>query len=210
MSNLQSIVLGFFLVLTLCASSCKRDECLYPTGHTFSTKGIHFFPETDSLSLGDTLWVSFDEPDRFVIANGDSIDFANAANLGTYLKCSFFNEMGGLEYAIPYIDFILKKGIVFKDHSADFKLRSYLFDHIGGHYQLSVGMVLKKQGMYFISNSDASGVYKMDDPNYCTSSTFLLPISNTDKHIDLLIERTPDRVAELEQYKDHIYCFFVK
>ena len=200
----------YFALLSLVGCSA-RDECTTPSGHTFITKGIHFFPETESLSIGDTLWVSFDESTHLKTSKGDTVYFPNAANLSTYVGCLYAGISDtDFVYATQYIDFVLEKGKLGSDHKFDYKLREYLMDESNGRYEMKVGLVFKKKGLFSFTNGDAANVYQKGDKTLCTASLFTIPVSNENNHAEKAVTILPKYTSNIELWKNKVYFVRIK
>ncbi len=201
----------FYFALLLLVGCSARDECTTPSGHTFITKGIHFFPETESLSIGDTLWVSFDESTHLKTSKGDTVYFPNAANLSTYISCQYAG-VGDTDfvYATQYIDFVLEKGKLGSDHKFDYKLRDYLMAESNGRYEMKVGLIFKKKGVFSLFNGDAANVYQKGDKTLCTASLFTIPVSNEYHYLDKIIAIAPQYASNIDTWKNNMYCVRIK
>lgn len=207
----------FFIGLISIHSRCSRDEydCQGYTTYVFNTSGNHFVPESDSIRIGDTLKVIYDEPDHPIDINtGKVINYSNAENYSNYLSIHHLdtNGTGNWTRALTstFLNYGNEKGKIeidsrFKDKTLD------VFPTISkGRFQYTIWYVFKEKGVYSISFNDVSPVYQKNDVSKtCEGAYFNVGVKNLNCHKELYIRYRPDYKLMTNVEKFHLYCFEV-
>ena len=86
MKNLFIVNIFSFLLLAACSKS--NTECISVSpSRVFNTSGMHFYPETDSISMKDTLWVSINIPKQLKdVLTGESVNYSGGSQIETYIR----------------------------------------------------------------------------------------------------------------------------
>jgi hypothetical protein len=168
------------------------------------------YPDKDSISIGDTIWISLDEPTIFTdLLSGEEIDYNMAANLGfgltfdKFIGGSFSNP--GTESAVKSFSYNLIEGSEIESLQPE-RIKSFTFLEISGKYKFKIAIIPHQQGIFSISISNAANVFRENDK--CTKASFKIDFENTNQHLYLYQNNRPE--YEISDYeKKHMYCFKV-
>lgn len=207
---LRIFILIFISYLSIYSSCNKRINC-NATVYSFEAT-IRAFPDSDSLNMGDTIWLELICPARLRDAiSGNMIDYSGAENFGTVIGCLEFT--GGD---------ILNPGVVGAANDFDFKIiygslvsnpinpgtnKEFLFSEIQSTYKFKLGLIPKKTGIFAVSPGNAANVYRRN--NSCDKAGFSITFTNTAQHLYFYEQNRPGYTPS-EYERTHMYCFKVK
>ena len=73
-------------IVTLSSFQCSKGGINCTENFYSFNLGIRAYPDTDSIRIGDTLWLEINEPSTLKdIQSGQMIDYSGAENLGTVI-----------------------------------------------------------------------------------------------------------------------------
>ena len=186
----------FFLLIGTVCMATQCDKYVDP-GYNFSEK-IDLFPEKAVYQIGDTIWISHNNPLNTLYDSHTSQSF-----LTDTLNIAFSIPMNSV-YNLPddksntFCDFIFK-GV---------NEGSY-FTHTfgcsgGGSFNFRVGMVLNKKGTFSINLNYFAAVTSCNTPNPYMGVGFPYSYINyrftvSDGHKDIFLGVTPARRADDKQ-----------
>lgn len=189
----------------ICATCNKRIDCKQ-TIYSFST-ALKAYPDSDSINIGDTLWIEFYQPVVLTdVISGSSVNYSEAVNLGTVLSFVEF-EKSQERGAVADFKLQLYEGKIsptIKDSDIN---QEYLFVEESAYYKFKLAIIPKKRGNYVVTISNANNVYRKSDK--CTKASFELKYGNTNQHFYLLKQWQPD-IDLQEPGKSRVYYFKVK
>jgi hypothetical protein len=134
----------------------------------------------DSISIGDTLCLDITSPVSQIEANsGQVISYSKATNLGTAIGLGELVKPTGKEAANDF-DYYLVTGTKVNNPNTQV-VREYLFSEISSSYQLRLGIIPKRKGIFSIGLSNAANVYRENDK--CTKAGYELYFTNTEQHL---------------------------
>lgn len=183
-----------------------RFDCANTT-YTFQA-GIKAYPDRDSLSIGDTIWLESTIPASLIdISTQKLIDYSGAGNLGTVISLDRFTGDHGSIYAANEFKYVLSKGkTVEKISNVPDRIREYLYIETGDQYYLKVGIIPQKAGIYMLGVGNPQNVFRNSDK--CTKAKYFINFENTKQHIYLYQNNRPGyKIEGLEL--TNIYCFKV-
>jgi hypothetical protein len=202
-------VAGFFLsiiVFTQFLTSCHKP-CNEPN-YTFNVSAF-FFPEKDTIDIGDTLWIKSIIPQlQRDVHSQKEINFSNAQNLGTTVIISditkFRNPGRG---AIDSFNFLKVFGNIYTEKGTDtLGVKQLSYVQTDSSYELKVGLVALKSGKYIFTIPDNPSVYRKGMEK-CGLATFYILNQNINRHLYLF----EDALGPLSEYdKAHSYCIKVR
>lgn len=174
------IAILFFSCIAIFGFQCKKNiDC---RGNVYNFEiGIEARPDKDSINIGDTIWLTIDEPTTLKdVQTGRIVEYSNAANLGSAIgfhKLSATNQftLGAAEQ----FNFKVVFGTEINNADATY-LREYSFAQINNHYLFKLGVIPKQTGTFRLFFSNASSVYRKNDK--CTKANFTLNFKQTDQH----------------------------
>lgn len=196
-----AILLGF-CIISYSFQCNKRLDCT-ETVYNFNI-GIKAFPDKDSISIGDTLWLEVIEPVKLTnLTTGQMVNYDNAANLGTAI--SFIQLTGNSQSKEAANDFsyLIKSGTEVPRPDT-FRVREYTFEKISSNYIFKLGVICKKSGIYRISVSDAANVYRNNDN--CTKAYFRINFKETNQHLHY----NEENFSVVVSLPNNGYCFKVE
>lgn len=200
----------FIYITTVCATCKKRINCR-ETIFSFTTN-IEAFPDNDSLSINDTIWLEFEAPTNLVDnVTGNTINYSGAINLGTDISFDQFvggsvNNPGTIP-AVNAFDYRLITGIFIPDNVVPDRNKDYKFEEIAGIYRFKLGIVPKRAGVYSLAIGNAVNVYRSNQE--CDKAAFQITFANTNQHLYFYEQNRPGYTPS-EYERTHMYCFKVK
>lgn len=210
----KSFTIAVLLLVAMAStySTCKKGigmNCA-ETKYAFQTY-IQIKNDLDSIKIKDTIWIDFTCPTTLQDINtGKNIDYSNAQNIGTAIN--YLRVIGG-DYLNPGVtpaandfDYLLVKGEFVPDDLLPEKNRDYRFEESENKYEFKLGIIPKKTGIYALGLSDATDVFRKNDP--CTKASFLISFADTNQHLYLYQNSRPG--YQISKYEsEHMYCFKV-
>ena len=195
-----------YLTIIVILSSCHKP-CNQPN---YSLAVTAFFsPEKDSVSVGDTLWLSCVIPKNMTDINSQSkINFSNAENLGGNLFVSDISAFTDQRWAVDSFLYFSAIGQIYSDSKLNPRgVKQLSYHESDTAYPLRAGLIAAKRGTYILTVSDVPGVYRKGSPN-CGIGNFQILNANVNKHLYLFENLWG---AILSPYdKASSYCFKVK
>jgi hypothetical protein len=142
---------------------------------------IKAYPDKDSITIGDTIWLTIDESTTLKdVQTGRIIEYSNAANLGSAIgfhKLSATNQF--TVGAAEQFNFKIVIGTELNNADPTY-LREYSFEQANNHYLFKLGVIPTQTGTFRLFFSNAANVYRKQDK--CTKANFTLNFKNTNQH----------------------------
>ena len=190
MKNLFVVNIFSFLLLAACSKS--NTECISVSpSRVFNTSGMHFYPETDSISMKDTLWVSFEMPKKgYDLLSKDSVDLSSLNDFTTYLGIMrtlnpALNPINdGTDLANNDFLRVVKIGIA-KTGAGEPEYSAKVITALerDNKFQFLMGLVPTKTGYYTFGTNDARGYLKEKMSDCQGGVRFVMIVTNEDKHV---------------------------
>jgi hypothetical protein len=204
-SNTVALAIVIFGILFI-NSGCHKSFCT-PHHYNFSINNTIFYPELDSMAVGDTLFFKSETPTNLInIADGKAIDYGKASNFGSIIG---FTELVGLNQTNGAVDdfiIISNKGKIYTDNSVPSpdRVKQAIFAEENGEYLLSFAVIPQKKGIYALGTGDMPDVVKN-----CDRSAISMKITNVDPHLHYIkdIYYGGGPINPLDS--THSYCFKV-
>jgi hypothetical protein len=195
--------LSIALMATTCENPCEQNPFFFTVEYKIT-------PGTDSVNIGDTLWIESVTPTKMIdLASKNEILFDQSSNFAILYRVSelIFHNLGD---AVDNFDYVVVNGTSEpNDNSAlDNMLKSFQYIEENDFYKLKFGMICKQKGLYAIFNMPVGGILSPRHGS-CKKAAIQLKINNNDKHIQYLQDTyysgyvIPDAVIESS------YCFRV-
>ena len=176
---MKGIVILFLTLTILSANTCKKLDCA-GTVYSFEAKA-KIINAADSVNIGDTIWLEISCPvSQIDLATGQRVDYRNAGNLGTAIGFGELVSPTLPVYAANDFNYVLKKGILLNNANVTY-IKEYSFAESSTMYELLLGMVPKRKGVFSISVSNAANVYRNTDK--CTMASYAIYYTDTDQHL---------------------------
>lgn len=188
-----------------CGKICHHD-------HYGFKATAQFYPENDSIAVGDTIWFTSSVP----VKNTDTIsnqiiNYGGASNFSTDINFNSIEDplkISEIEGAIDSFSFISMVGSLKENPFEPKGSLAISYSEGSVYYQNSFAFVALKKGIYAVTVVDIENSYKR-----CAKAYVSLTLSNINKHQEFLkITYYPgspfgDTIPEIEQ--THTYCFKV-
>ncbi len=155
----------FYLILLLfvgllCAK-CDKDNCKGYYSYSFETNGLAIHPAADSIRLGDTIWVAYDEPLKPVdLISGDSIDMSGGSNFIDYISIIKFREDRKANNALDLFKFGKIYGIINRDKTFPDKNLQFKPEIVGKRLIAKIFLIPSIKGDYLVGSDNVrTGVF---------------------------------------------------
>lgn len=198
MNKYAIILIGFIHFLAGCHKPCHEPD------YTFKVSEI-FSPDKDSIQIGDTLWIqsSILKLQKDVTTQNE-IDFSNAENLGaSFLIQDISKFRNSFRGAIDSFEFFNIYGNIFSAINTDTsRVKQLRYSETDSSYQIKVGVVALKAGLYLFTIPDAPDIYRKNKVK-CGIGDFEILNSNANKHL-YLFENIWGPLSSYDS--SHSYC----
>ena len=207
MKNLFIVNIFSFLLLAACSKS--NTECISVSpSRVFNTSGMHFYPETDSISMKDTLWVSINIPKQLKdVLTGESVNYSGGNQIETYIRISSSNIGLDTTFSIKgdgldYFFICTKTGMSkpSKNYGTPVTYSNSVLQLFATeqdtNYVLNLGLIPKTNGIFLLGTNDAACFRKVDSGDCGAGSLFTMLVSNKSKHFDLI----PNILSTMDPY----------
>ncbi|MBS1947981.1 MAG: hypothetical protein JST47_09460 [Bacteroidetes bacterium] len=183
--NIQVLATLFLFAIYGC-NSCKSLCVSGKTEYFFNAGTANFYPDKDSIKVGDTLWFTSIIPKRMrPIQNsqpvGDSIDFSGASDMTTDLALTSPLGIGSQTGAVDSFFIVPIKGNLQPNSLIPHSAKNVHFIEENNDYFLSLFLVAQKKGIYFADIADIFQAKKN-----CEVASIGIHIIDADKHLHYL------------------------
>lgn len=173
------------IILTSCPSPCI--EAVY----NFRVQ-VAITPALDSVKVGDTLFLKSSFPTTlFDYQTKIQVDYSNARAIGGTLGLSDLFKIDTLgsnsdSSTIKYFEYANIQGRIYnsKDVPIHWRVNQTEYVERNGQYQLLIGIIPQKRGIYGLGVSDALSNGREGVKN-CEKANFEVAVTNPDKHLYL-------------------------
>lgn len=204
MNYAKNMVWGLFLTIILssfgCGKNCKDAK------YSFSMEEF-FSPKKDSISVGDTLWVTSSHSTTFQdLINNQHIDFSNS-QIGTNIRIlSFSDTSKTVTGSVNDFGIIIIYGNEVSNDNIPSENKGFIYEEINGSYMLKLGFIGSKKGIYSISLGNSIGIVQRK--RGCEKASIEIENANVNKHLYYYQDFRPGyQISEYE--RTHMYCFKV-
>ena len=153
-----------YLLVVLITTTNLKCECNKVVGcaeNVYSFEiGVKAYPDIDSISVGDTIWVEIDNSVMLSDINSNKlIDYSNADNLGTSISFAKLISPDNVitETANLFTYKIVTGSEVLSLDST--KFREYIFAEINNRYMFKLGIIPTTKGVFKLFISNAANVF---------------------------------------------------
>lgn len=166
-------------------STCKKNILGCVVSEYSFQISPKYYPDKDTISIGDTLWFEFNSPDSFADnISGKVVNYANADNLGFYMGFAELVGTNPVQYdgVVSKFSFKLISGMQVPNRLpiTDTIEKSFLIKDIGGRYWFKMGIVPNSIGTFRFNLGNPVGVTK--NGNSCPKADFTMNITQTNQH----------------------------
>ncbi|MBS1758777.1 MAG: hypothetical protein JST23_01540 [Bacteroidetes bacterium] len=174
------ILIGIIFIFVY-ASCYKSKDCNRAQRFAF-TLPVSVSPGTDSINLGDTLWIKIEDSTLLYDSLSNSfINYSQAGNLGynfAFLKVISATELLPIADSLVYI---IKAGY-YAGTLNPLAMRAYRLMEDKGKYNLELGILPQTRGVYRVMVEPSANVYSKGYP--CAKTSFGVRF-NQDQHFYL-------------------------
>lgn len=178
-TSLKWVTIALIYIVTVQATCKKRIDC-DSNVYSFNINAT-VRPDQDSINVNDTIWIELSESVNLKDnASGNTINYSNAENLGTAIG---FTELLGNSQdrnAANEFNYMLLSGKEVGNSNVNL-FREYIFDQINSSFVFKLGIIPKRRGVFRISLSSATNVFRKGDK--CTKASFTLNFKETNQHL---------------------------
>ena len=200
---MKYLIISFIIVLLLsarCGKPCKEAQ------YQFFMQEI-FYPEKDSMLVGDTLFLSSSHSTTFKDTLSNSLINFNDANLGTNLRILRFPDnsttvVGG----INDFNIITLHGMPSGNDNIPEENKGFYFEEKDNNYLLNLAFVPKQKGIYAISLGNSLGTIQRGQS--CVKADIEIANANINNHLYFYQNWRPGYVISNYE-KTHMYCLKV-
>ncbi len=180
---INKLYIPFLLLLIALASlnfQCKKRFGCADTVYSFEI-GIKAYPDSDSINIGDTIWLEINTPDILRDKQTNAlINYSGVENLGSVISFQKLDNNSFTIKALNKFKLILLKGTKVNNTIDPDLFNEYLFDDKNGYYQFKLGVIALEAGVFRIALSNAANVYRKSDG--CTKANFVINFEQTSQH----------------------------
>lgn len=175
--------------------------------YNFSIDSTFFYPQQDSIRVGDTLY--FLSHTSIILKdtdNGQIVNYGNADNFGSAIGVIELTKPNIEIGAVDDFRWIILKGKVYTDSSvpAPDQVKQAIFAQDNNQYIISVAIIPLKTGLYSFSTDDLPDVVKN-----CDRAAISMKITNSDNHLHYLRDTYYGGGAVDDLSATHTYSFKV-
>lgn len=166
-----------------------------------------FYPEKDSILVGDTLWVKSLHSTTFTdLISNTQVDFSNS-NPGTNIGILNFPDTSQEVIGAVYdFDIIKINGNEIGNDNIPSETKGFYFKEKDNNYLLNIGFIAKRKGVYVISLGNSIGIVQRKGG--CEKASIEIDNNNADNHL-YYYENFFHGQPVSDYTKKHLYCFKV-
>jgi hypothetical protein len=204
MYYLKYVIFSFSIATILssigCGKNCKDAKYSFSMDETFS-------PEKDTITVGDTLWVTSSHSTTFqdLIRNAE-VDFSNSqigSNIGIL---NFPDTSQTVLGAVNDFTIIKVYGNEVGNDNIPTENRGFFYEEISGNYILKLGFIANQKGVFTISLGNSISTVKRKGG--CEKADIEIDNANTNNHLYYYQNFRPGyQISDYE--RKHMYCFKV-
>jgi hypothetical protein len=166
--------------LEACNPICGNLDPVYNFSVTASVS-----PSRDSISVGDTLYITSSFPSTLPDKSGQLINYSRARSIG----CSIgFNDAYNIglndSSTSKYFSYAPLEGEVYSDKNVPlyWHSRQIRYEESNDSYSLKIAVIPNKPGLYFLAITDAYCL-GLNNSKACKQASFAIALTNTDQHL---------------------------
>lgn len=180
--NKNYLLFCLIIVGLVCLSfQCNRRLDCANTKYSFSM-GIKAYPDRDSIQIGDTIWLEVNEPTTLKdVLTNNMVNYSGAENLSTTIGIAELISVNNVDVkGNTFFNFFVQSGNEISRPDTN-NFREYRFHEVNNNYQIKLGIIPTKAGVYKLFVGSAANVYSSNDR--CTKATFTINFKETNQHL---------------------------
>ena len=184
--------------------NCTKGPCFAKKpGYNF-LMSASVFPESDSISINDTLWFEVSNPVMMLDLNTNTIiNYSNAENLSIVARLIQLTGNSTFNAGFPQFEVLPIRGSMLSNTLDPTTLRAFSFHESQNEYSILVAFVPKSQGIFRLGFENAANVYQQHQT--CLKSNFSFTLNNINSHTYLNNQNF--NIVTTDSSK--LYCFKV-
>jgi hypothetical protein len=180
-TNFKTLIVVMIVFITTIYSTCHKPLLGCESSYSFLLNA-KVYPDKDTISVGDSIWVEINSPDTFIdLISNRQVKFDNAENLGTdmgFVKLINSNPIQ-LGDAVNDFQFALFNGQEIGSTMPQ-RIKNYLISYSSGTYKFKLAIIPKQIGIYRFNLGNAANVYKKGES--CPKANFNMQLIQTNQH----------------------------
>lgn len=173
--NLSQVLFAMLLITFFNFLGCRK-KCIN-NHYDFHGTGL-FYPEKDSIEVGDTIWCNSIIPMKNLDINSNqTIDYSGASNFATDINFNIINSNDPTIGAVDSFKYIPVNGDISTNLNSTHASKSVTYLEETDNYLLTFGIVALKKGIYVMTVVDIENSYKK-----CSKAYINFNLNNIDKH----------------------------
>lgn len=207
----QRFYLILLLFVGLICAKCDKDNCKGYYSYSFETNGLAIHPAADSIRLGDTMWVVYDEPVNPIdLLTGDSIDLSGGTNFISFISFLKFKDDRRHELALAKFTIGSKMGTLLAHPTFPNKAIQFIPKSDSHRLKVLLCIIPMERGDYSLASNDVNPLKLNTAPkDFCGGASFKIPFSNDDNHLWIYRQYLDSNFIFGAYEKEHVYCFRV-
>jgi len=180
-TDLKTVIAVLLISSTAIYSTCHKPLLGCESSYSF-LMNPRVYPDKDTVSIGDTIWVEINSSDTFIDAiSNQTIKFDNAENLGTNMGFVKLVNASPTQLADAVNDFQFNLFIGQEIGSTmPQRIKNYLVSYNNGSYKFKLAIITKSSGIYSFNLGNAANVFKNGEP--CPKANFNFQLIQTNQH----------------------------
>lgn len=202
---MKYLLTALSIIILLSNVSCGRG-CV-EAQYNFRMQEV-FYPEKDSISLGDTVFMESSHSTSFTDSlTNKLIDFSGSDIGGSLELLRLPDTSATVVGGMNDFNILILNGTAIGNDYIPEQNKQLLFQESNNNYVLKLGFIAKQKGVYLVALGNSMGIIKKKGG--CEKANILLTNANTDNHL-FFYENWLHSNLISKYEKTHIYCFKVK
>ena len=183
-TNIKLTAVVVLIYATTVFSTCNKNVFGCSESSYSFLLDARVYPDKDSVSIGDTIWVEINSRQSFKnmnSSNNEMIDFSKANNLGTDLGFVKLVSTSPVQLvdAVNNFNFVLVYGKEIASPNTKL-IKEYLISDSGSSYLFKLGIIPMETGTYRFNLGNSTNVYR--NGNTCPKANFNMRLVETNQH----------------------------
>ncbi|HEX2608989.1 MAG TPA: hypothetical protein VHK91_16515 [Flavisolibacter sp.] len=198
------------LLSGICLCGCFTKPCV-ETNYYFKVQA-KILPENESINIGDTLYIVSNFSSSLLDQrSGKVIEYSDAVDLNSTIGIGRIDPTDSIpKEAVNDFKYLSEVGNIYNDPTIPKSngVQQLSFNYSNDSYQLKVGMVPIKKGLYVIGLANGLSIGRKGS-KACEKAAFEFSVSNLDQHFNSYTTLFQDHTIT-EYEKKHAYYFQVQ
>lgn len=203
---MKYLIVAITLITIVCiATGCGRS-CL-EAQYSFNIQQT-FYPEKDSISIGDTLFLESSHSTTLNDSTLNSLVDFSGSDMGGNLELLRLPDTSSIATGgMDNFNIVFLTGKPSGNDNIPSQNKGCYFTESNNNYELKIRFVAKQKGIYLVSLGNAMGILKKKGG--CEKANFLITNANSNNHLYFYANWLHSNAISKYE-KTHLYCFKVK